>query len=225
MEPHQYWQNLFQPGHFDTRGPFRDLYPAALPDGRQLALPIRRLPDASGALASLIVSQASFAVLDALADVLAAKLRPAAPDIVVGLPTLGLTLAAAVAQKLGHTRYLPLGTSRKFWYEERLSVPLNSITTPDMKRLYLDPRLLPLLDRQRVALIDDVISTGTSIIAGVSLLAVARASPIAMGCAMLQSTRWRGRGCARLPDWQARVAGVFETPLLVAEGDAWRAAG
>jgi len=38
---------------------------------------------------------------------------------------------------------------------------LSSITTPtQQKRLYIDPRMLPLLQGRRVALIDDVISSG-----------------------------------------------------------------
>jgi adenine/guanine phosphoribosyltransferase-like PRPP-binding protein len=224
MEPHQFWQDLFPPGHFEPIGPHRELYPASLPDGRQVALPIRRLPDGKSGLASLIINQASFAVLDALSDALAARLAAAAPDIVVGLPTLGLTLAAAVANKLGHARYVPLGASRKFWYEDRLSVPMSSITTPDARRLYLDPRLLPLLANRRVVLIDDVISTGTSITAGLALLKAIDVAPVAIGCAMLQSGRWRDRQSDALPGWQERVTGIFETPLLVADGDAWRPA-
>ena len=70
---------------------------------------------------------------------------------------------ARVAAQLGHARYVPLGTSRKFWYREELSVPLSSITTPEQpKRLYVDPRMLPLLEGRRVALIDDVVSSGAS---------------------------------------------------------------
>ncbi|MGV3492010.1 MAG: phosphoribosyltransferase [Devosia sp.] len=221
MEPHQVWQQLYPPGTLNIAPAFRDIYPATLPDGRQIALPIRELPNGTGALASLIINQASFAVLDAVATALAERLAPYAPEVIVGLPTLGLTLAAAVAQRLGHTRYVPLGTSRKFWYEDRLSVPLSSITAPDAKRLYLDPRLLPLLDGRRVALVDDVISTGTSIAAGLDLLATAGIEPVAIGCAMLQTDRWRERESRALPRWQTRTVGVFETPLLLPAGGRW----
>ena len=51
-----------------------------------------------------------FDVLDTLAESLAARIAPLQVDVVAGLPTLGLTLAAAVAGKLGHRRYVPLGT-------------------------------------------------------------------------------------------------------------------
>jgi adenine/guanine phosphoribosyltransferase-like PRPP-binding protein len=191
-----------------------------------LCLPLRVLADGNHALASLIINQASFAVLDALATDLADRLRAHAPDVVVGLPTLGLTLAAAVAQKLGHPRYVPLGTSPKFWYDDALSVPLASITTPSQsKRLYIDPRMLPLLAHRRVVLIDDVISTGASIIAGISLLAKCDVEPVALGCAMLQSTRWRQALAAHGAHWQTRVVGVMTSPMLERVEGGWQAMG
>ena len=37
---------------------------------------------------------------------------------------------------------LVLGYSRKFWYDEELSAPVSSITSPgQVKRVYLDPRM------------------------------------------------------------------------------------
>ncbi len=215
MAPHDFWQEIHPPGAFPDAQEFTSCYVAALNDGRQLRLPIRVLADGEHALASLIVNQASFAVLDALAESLAEKIRPVRVDVVAGLPTLGLTLAAAVAQKLGHRRYIPLGTSRKFWYREDLSVTLSSITTPTQdKRLYIDPRMLPLLTGRRVALIDDVISSGASIVSALNLLTACGVEPAVIGAAMLQSERWRESIAAVGPQWIARIVGVFETPVL-----------
>jgi adenine/guanine phosphoribosyltransferase-like PRPP-binding protein len=182
------------------------------------------LPDGRHAVASLIINQSAFAVVDALAADLARKLRPNAPDLIVGLPTLGLTLAAAVAGQLGHTRYLPLGTSRKFWYEEALSVPLSSITSPDVdKRLYIDPRMVPLLRGRRVVVIDDVISSGVSMAAGIRLLALCACTPVAYGAAMLQSDRWR-TPLAGVPGNQ--ILACLSTPLLArARNGTWVPAG
>lgn len=223
MQPHEFWQETDPPTAIARDAIFEASYPAALVDGRVLRLPIRVLADGNHALASLIINQASFKVLDALADDLASGLAAYAPEIVVGLPTLGLTLAAAVAQKLGHGRYVPLGTSRKFWYDEGLSVPLTSITTPTQsKRLYIDPRMLPLLRDRRVVLIDDVISTGTSILAGISLLATCGIEPVALGFAMLQSNRWRTTLEAHGGDWPDRVVGVMTSPMLERVEGGWR---
>jgi adenine/guanine phosphoribosyltransferase-like PRPP-binding protein len=88
---------------------------------------------------------------------------------------------------------VPLGTSRKFWYLEELSVPMSSVTTRQEKRLYIDPRMLPLIENRRVALVDDVISSGSSIIAGLSLLAASGIRPAVIGAAMLQSLAGKNR--------------------------------
>ena len=139
--------------------------------------------------------------------ILAEKLRPLKPDVVIGLPTLGLTLAAAVARHLGHSRYVPLGTSRKFWYLEELSVPMSSITTKQEKRLYIDPRMLPLIEGRRVVLVDDVISSGSSIISGLSLLASSGIKPVVIGAAMLQSDRWVQKIACRAGVWHQASRG------------------
>lgn len=221
--PHEFWQQIHPPRSFETAGAYSTFFPAQLDDGRQICLPIRPLADGEHALASLIVNQASFEVLEALAADLAAKLLPFKPDVVIGLPTLGLTLAAAVARHLGHSRYVPLGTSRKFWYLEELSVPMSSITTKQEKRLYVDPRMLPLIEGRRVALVDDVISSGSSILSGLALLTASGINPAVIGTAMLQSDRWREKIAAFGPEWPERVRGVFATPLLTKAEDGWRA--
>ncbi|MQB20049.1 phosphoribosyltransferase [Agrobacterium tumefaciens] len=221
MKPHEFWQDLHEPGSFPEDGTNVGFYPVTLDDGRQLRLPIRPLSDGEHALASLIINQASFTVLGPLADDLAAKLKSFEPDVVVGLPTLGLTLASEVARRLGHSRYVPLGTSRKFWYLEELSVPMSSITTKQEKRLYIDPRMLPLLEGRRVALIDDVISSGTSILAGLSLLQASGIEPVVIGAAMLQSERWRDALERLDPKWPTRVRAAFSTPFLRKNGDGW----
>ncbi|HEY4200419.1 MAG TPA: phosphoribosyltransferase [Devosiaceae bacterium] len=222
MQPHEFWQVIEPAGEPETL--FSESYPALLPDGRRLRLPIRSLSDGQHGLASLIINQASFSVQDALATALAERLAAYRPEVVVGLPTLGLTLAALVAQRLGHARYVPLGTSRKFWYDETLSVPLSSITTAQEKRLYIDPRLLPLLAGRRVALIDDVISSGTSMAAALELLRNSGIEPVVLGAAMLQSLVWRDRFAAIDPRWTELTIGVLATPRLTRNPDGkWRA--
>ncbi|MEF2071575.1 phosphoribosyltransferase [Consotaella aegiceratis] len=215
MQPHDFWQAIESADEDAPAAVFAEAYPARLPDGRILRLPIRPRGEGETALASLIVNQASFSVQETLAAELARQAEAYAPDIVVGLPTLGLTLAAAVARALGHPRYVPLGTSRKFWYEDRLSFPLTSITTPDRTRhLYIDPRMLPLIAGRRVLLVDDVISSGTSMAAGIELMGRCGVQPVALGAAMLQSDRWRQRLADLDPCWPERTLAVFSTPLL-----------
>jgi len=192
-------------GHTGAEG----CYPARFEDGRILMLPVRPLPGGKQGLASLIINQASFPVVEALAEALARKLAPYSPELVIGLPTLGLTLASEVARKLGHRRYVPLGSSAKFWYRDELSVPLSSVTTPDQrKRLHIDPRMLPLLTGRRIALIDDVISSGASMNAAIQLLELCGLKPDVLGGARLHSDRRR----EALSCWP--IVTVLHSPII-----------
>ena len=172
--------------------PFRYAYPARLPDGSYLDLPLRRVAGAPGrAVASLIANQASFEVVEALAAFMAELARPLSPQVIVGLPTLGFAFAPLVAQRLGMPNFVPLGYSRKFWYDESLSVPVRSLTTPEAgKTLYLDPNLLPRLQGRRVVVVDDAISSGQTTSAALDLFAKVEGGVDIVGIvvAMLQGT-------------------------------------
>lgn len=96
-----YWQQ-FQSTGKAIPAPWKYGYPAQLPDSRILMLPIRQIAgQPSEAMASLIINQASLSVHDELGDMLAEAVRDLDPEVVIGLPTLGLTLAKVVAQSLG----------------------------------------------------------------------------------------------------------------------------
>lgn len=229
VEPHDFWQDLLPAGteaEGDRTGLWRDGWLATLPDRRRLWLPIRPLGDRPGfAVASLIVNQASFAVQDVLAHALAERLAAHVPEVIVGLPTLGLALAERTARLAGHARFVACGTSRKFWYDDALSVPIRSITSPGAdKRLYLDPRTLPLLRGRRIALVDDAVSSGRSMRAGLALMAAAGVRPVCLGCAMRQTDDWKTEVDTVQPGLSGRTEGVFDSPLLArdASAEAWR---
>ena len=226
LAPHEFWQALDPPGTHPKAGPFATSWPATLPDGRQLLLPIRVLPgDGTHGVAGLISNQASLVVLDALVEAMTAMLAGYRPDIIIGVPTLGLPLAEGIARRLGHSRLLPLSTSRKFWYREELSEPLSSITTPERRKsLFIDPRLLPLLDGRRVVVIDDVVSSGQSMVATLRLLRKVGVAPAAVGVAMMQGDKWRAALAAEDAGWPALVHGVFGSPLLRLSSQGWQPA-
>lgn len=203
-----FWQGFTAP----FPPPWRTAYPAAMPDGTALAMPIRDLGQTG--IAGLIANQASFAVLDRLVLWLAEQAARFAPEIVVGLPTLGHAVAPALARALGHPNWVAAGYSRKLWYREDLSVPIASITTPVERRLWLDPRSLPRLADRRVLLVDDVISTGRSLLAGLALLKSAGITPIAAAALMGQTDRWRAAWPGDIP-----VLTAFNTPLLHRQQD------
>jgi len=219
-----YWQELHGGPLLGLQDhpPYRLGYPATLPCGRTLVLPLRALPDGRHAVASLIANQAAHAVVEALAAHMAALARPLAPALVVGVPTLGLALAALVAQGLGQARYAPLGYSRKFWYRDDLSEAVSSITSPSPgKRIFLDPNLLPLVRGRRVVLVDDAISTGSTIVAAVALLRRLGAEVAAIVVAMKQTRRWQATLGAADPALPAKVLGVYGCPLFARVEDGW----
>jgi adenine/guanine phosphoribosyltransferase-like PRPP-binding protein len=215
-----YWQELLPAAPADAAPPWQRSVPVALPDGRWLRLPVRPLPHEPGhAVASLLCNHASLDVLDALGQLLAQRVASRGVEVVVGLPTLGLALAPIVARHLGHARYVPLGTSRKFWYDDALSAAVVSVTSPTPgKRVFLDPHLLPLVQGRRVLLVDDAVSTGRTAHAPWDLLETLGAQVLAMGVAMRQGRRWVQELGA---DRAARVLGVFDSPLLRATPGGW----
>ena len=205
--------------------PFRYSYPARLPDGSYLELPLRRMAGAPGrAVASLIANQASFDVVEALAGFMAELARPLSPEVIVGLPTLGFAFAPLVAQRLGLPNFVPLGYSRKFWYDEALSVPVRSLTTPEAgKTLYLDPNLLPRLKGLRAVVIDDAVSSGQTTSAALDLLAKVEGGVDIAGIvvAMVQGSAWRAHLAAMGPHWPQRVHGVFTSPRFTKAEGGW----
>ena len=59
-------------------------------------------------------------------------------------------------------------------------------------RIYLDPHMIPVLAGRRVALVDDVASSGRTLAAVARLMDRAGVRPVAAGFAMLQGEGWRG---------------------------------
>jgi adenine/guanine phosphoribosyltransferase-like PRPP-binding protein len=217
-----YWQDLTPevPARFSATPPYRFGYPVTLPCGRILVLPLRRLPDGDRAVASLIANQASHLVVATLADHMATQARVLDAAIIVGLPTLGLAFASLLAERLGHPRYVPLGYSRKFWYDDALSEPVTSITSPEAgKKLRLDPNLLPLIEGRRAVLVDDAISTGATAVAAVRLLQKAGVEIAGMVVAMKQTNRWETSAAALSVRFPVRA--VYGCPLFQRSDAGW----
>lgn len=217
-----YWQELTAdiPARFTGAAPYRYGYPVRLPDGRILVLPLRQLPSGGNAVASLIANQAAHVVIAALADAMAEQSRAFEADIVVGLPTLGFAFADRVAERLGHPRFVPLGYSRKFWYDDALSEAVQSLTSPEPgKLLRLDPNMLPLLDGRRIVLVDDTISTGVTAVAAVRLLRRIGVRVAGIVVAMKQTNRWQAEMATLSAPPPVRA--VYGCPLFRRGDDGW----
>lgn len=217
-----YWQKILTSDDVEQlHPPWKYGCPVRLPDGRYLLLPIRRLPtNQDYAVASLLVNAASLEVVDTLSSFLSELLKSYDVDVIVGLPTLGHALCPGVARGLGHRRYVPMGYSKKFWYNIELSTPVSSITSPELgqKRLWLDPHTLPLLKGKRVAIVDDAVSSGTTLLAAWKLLELLDVNIVVAGVAMKQGGKWsKVLGSERTK----KLVGVFDSPLLEAVPEGW----
>ena len=202
--------------------PYQRGYPAALPDGRFLVLPLRAIPeDRTHCVASLIANHAAMDVVETLADFMADRSREFGAELVVGLPTLGLSFAPLIAKKLGFTRYIPFGYSRKYWYKDELAVPVSSLTTPDhAKLLFVDPNLKTELRGKKVLIVDDAVSTGRTMVSAFKLLKRCEGMVVGVAVAMRQTTRWKevlvDESGAAIP-----IAHVFDSPRMVWKDGGW----
>ena len=223
-----YWQTTVTEAELaqSPLPPYASSYPARLPDGRYLLLPLRGMPTSDGSapdrcVASLIANQASMDVTEQLALHMANAAKVHDFDVVIGLPTLGLAFAPLVAKHLGHSRYVPLGYSRKYWYLDELSEPVSSITTPGKgKLLYVDPHQLSLIAGKRVLVVDDAVSSGTTMVSGLNLLARCGAEVAAIAVAMRQGTQWQKK-LVRADGSPIPVVGAYDCPRMERRADGW----
>jgi adenine/guanine phosphoribosyltransferase-like PRPP-binding protein len=154
-------------------------------------------------------------VEDKLVSLLADIAAGFRPEVIVGVPTMGLDYARAVARKLGFPHYVAFGNSRKFWYDERLSVPISSITSPGAKkRLYIDPSLVARVRGRRTLIVDDVVATGGSAFAAISLLNIAGADVVGLAAPFVEGESWKALLGQLGSDWPERVRTIAPIPRL-----------
>lgn len=221
LEPAEYHVEWRQT-HDAAGGPFGSHYPVRLRDGSSLELPLQPLPDGAGAIALLMSNQTSFRVEEKICERLADLVRPLGADAVVGIPTLGLTYARSVAERLGLTEYVAMGLSRKFWYDDRVSQPVTSSTSPDQaKRIYLDPALMPRVRGRRVVLIDDVLNTGRTTAAAVRLLRHAQAQLVGIAVVLSEGWSWRAELARIDPNLVEAVFTLGHIPMFGRTDAGW----
>ena len=100
-------------------------------------------------------------------------------DFVVTAEAKGIPLAYEISKILNLNEYIVARKSIKAYMEEPIEVEVNSITTTNSQKLYLNNQDANKIKRKRVALIDDVISTGQSLKALERLVEKAGANVVA----------------------------------------------
>ena len=84
-------------------------------------------------------------------------------DFIVTAEAKGIPLAYEISKILNLDEYIVARKSVKAYMEEPIEVEVNSITTTNSQKLYLNNQDANKIKGKRVALIDDVISTGQSL--------------------------------------------------------------
>jgi adenine phosphoribosyltransferase len=101
-------------------------------------------------------------LVEACADALASQLQALTPDVLVTAEAKSIPLAYALAKRLGKP-WVVLRKAYKPYMGQALQAETLSITTGEPQTLYLDEKDRMILDHKRVVLIDDVISTGSTL--------------------------------------------------------------
>lgn len=84
-------------------------------------------------------------------------------DIVLTAESKGLQLAHVVARELNQQYYAVCRKSKKLYMQDGIQTSVKSITTGEIQTLYLSKHDKDLLCGKKVAIVDDVVSTGGSL--------------------------------------------------------------
>ena len=86
-------------------------------------------------------------------------------DYILTAEAKGIPLAHEMARQAGDAKYLLARKGPKLYMRDIFSVTVNSITTAKEQKLYLDGADAKLMEGKRILIVDDVISTGESLLA------------------------------------------------------------
>ncbi len=142
-------------------------------------------------IALLICVDHGVAFSERAGEELADLLRDARPEVVVSVATMGIPLAIEVTRALELDDYVILHKTPKIHLGDAWAEPVRSITTGADQTLRLDPARVDAVKGRRVAVVDDVVSTGASLRASLNLLRRAGAEPVVIGAFLTEGEQWR----------------------------------
>jgi adenine/guanine phosphoribosyltransferase-like PRPP-binding protein len=167
---------------------FQDSYPVQI-GSQRIELPLVPLGDGEAIALLMTIDRGVGFMARAGAD-LAALVGDLRPEVVATNATLGIPVAIEVSRALGLDDYLVLQKTPKVHLADALVEPLSSITTSGDQALRLDRARIAAVAGKRVALVDDVIATGGSIVAALRLLRAAGAEVVAVGALLVEAAGW-----------------------------------
>ncbi|HEY5104835.1 MAG TPA: phosphoribosyltransferase family protein [Acidimicrobiales bacterium] len=166
------------------------------------------------ALALLITVDMGIAFMAKAGEELANVLAPYDVDIVATVATMGIPLAVEVTRYLGLDQYVTLHKTPKIHLADAFSEPVRSITTDTEQRLLFDRARLGDVEGKRVAIVDDVISTGASTGATLRLLRRIGAEIVVIGTLVTEASLWR----QSLGDDASMVRALGSIPVFRPDG-------
>jgi adenine phosphoribosyltransferase len=143
-------------------------------------------------IALLICVDMGVAFAEVAGRELAALMESARPELVVSVATMGIPLAIETSRALGLNDYVILHKTPKIHLGDSWSEPVQSITTDAVQKLRVDPMRVDAVRGRRVAVVDDVISTGASLAAALRLVRRMEAEPVVVGALMTEGGAWQG---------------------------------
>ena len=178
-----------------------------------LDLPLVALSDQL-TIALLICVDMGVSFADTAGRELAARLVGHRPEVVVSVATMGIPLAIEVSRGLGLDDYVILHKTPKIHLGDSFAEPVQSITTGTPQKLRIDPLRVAAVAGKRVAVVDDIISTGASTVAALNLVRRVGGQPVVIGTLMTEGSGWR---TALGPD-AAMVQSLGEMPVFRPDG-------
>lgn len=139
--------------------------------GRVEHLPILPLP--SGVNIAFFNLHGNVELTEHCAKHLAERVKKYNPDVLITAESKGLQITHCVARDMGHKFYAVARKSKKLYMQDGIEVHAKTITTGEVQMLYLSAHDVDLIKGKRVAIIDDVISTGAANAALEQLVAMA----------------------------------------------------
>jgi adenine/guanine phosphoribosyltransferase-like PRPP-binding protein len=143
------------------------------------------------ALALLITVDMGVEFMSRAGEELAEIIRPYDVDIVATVATMGIPLVVEVTRHLGLDQYVILHKTPKIHLADAVSESVRSITTDAEQRLLFDRVRIKDVAGKRVAIVDDVISTGASTGTALRLLRGVGAEVVVVGTLVTEASVWR----------------------------------
>jgi adenine/guanine phosphoribosyltransferase-like PRPP-binding protein len=143
------------------------------------------------ALALLITVDMGVEFMSQAGSELAEILRPYHVDIVATVATMGIPVVVEVTRHLGLDQYVILHKTPKIHLADAVSETVRSITTDVEQRLLFDRARIKDVEGKRVAIVDDVISTGASTGTALRLLRGVGAEVVVIGTLVTEASLWR----------------------------------